>query len=193
MWFIILKVVLFNGSPRKKGNTYHCLNTVMQELISEGIDCDYVWIGMDKLQGCTACFKCVENDDQKCVLKGDKMNEYIEKILEADGIIIGSPTYFSDLSATTKALIERAGYATGRLLKNKVGAAVVAVRRAGANHVFSSINFFFLIKEMIVVGSTYWNMGIGRKPGEVLDDKEGIQTFKNLGKNIGYVLKKLNA
>lgn len=165
----------------------------MQELISEGIDCDYVWIGMDKLQGCTACFKCVENDDQKCVLKGDKMNEYIEKILEADGIIIGSPTYFSDLSATTKALIERAGYATGRLLKNKVGAAVVAVRRAGANHVFSSINFFFLIKEMIVVGSTYWNMGIGRKPGEVLDDKEGIQTFKNLGKNIGYVLKKLNA
>jgi multimeric flavodoxin WrbA len=186
-----MKVVLFNGSPRKEGNTYHCLNTVMKELIAEGIDCDYVWIGMDKLQGCTACYKCIENDDQKCVLKGDKMNEYIQKMLEADGIIIGSPTYFSNLSTSTKALIERAGYATSKHLKNKIGAAVVAVRRAGANHVFSSINYFFLIKEMIVVGSTYWNMGIGRNPGEVLDDEEGIQTFRNLGRNFAYVLKKM--
>jgi len=165
----------------------------MDELKSAGIECDYVWIGMEKLQGCTACYKCVENNDQRCVIKGDKMNDYIQKMLNADGIIIGSPTYFSDLTVATKALIERVGYATGRLLKNKVGAAVVAVRRAGANHVFSSINYFFLIKEMIVVGSTYWNMGIGRVPGEVLDDKEGIQTFKNLGKNFAHVLKKLNA
>jgi multimeric flavodoxin WrbA len=165
----------------------------MQELTSEGIDCDYVWIGMDKLQGCTACYKCIENDDQRCVLKGDKMNEYIEKMLEADGIIIGSPTYFSNLTTSTKALIERAGYATSRHLKNKIGASVVAVRRAGANHVFSSINYFFLIKEMIVVGSTYWNIGIGRNPGEVLDDEEGIRTFKNLGKNFAYVLKKMKA
>lgn len=165
----------------------------MDELESAGIECDYVWIGMEKLQGCTACYKCVENNDQRCVIKGDKMNDYIQKMLNADGIIIGSPTYFSDLTVATKALIERVGYATGRLLKNKVGAAVVAVRRAGANHVFSSINYFFLIKEMIVVGSTYWNMGIGRVPGEVLDDKEGIQTFKNLGKNFAHVLKKLNA
>jgi multimeric flavodoxin WrbA len=188
-----LKVVLFNGSPRKKGNTYHCLNQVMEELVATGIECEYVWIGMEKLQGCIACYKCIENNDQKCVIEGDDMNDYIQKMLEADGIIIGSPTYFSDLTVTTKALIERAGYATGRLLKNKVGAAVVAVRRAGANHVFSSINYFFLIKEMIVVGSTYWNMGIGRNPGEVLDDKEGIQTFKNLGRNVAHVLKKLNA
>ncbi|MFX1325251.1 MAG: flavodoxin family protein, partial [Promethearchaeota archaeon] len=187
------KVVLFNGSPRKKGNTYHCLNTVMEELKSAGIECEYVWIGMDRLQGCTACYECVVNNDQKCVIKGDKMNEYIQKMLEADGIIIGSPTYFSDLSTSTKALIERAGYATGRLLKSKLGAAVVAVRRAGANHVFSSINYFFLIKEMIVVGSTYWNMGIGRNPGEVLNDEEGIRTFKNLGINFAHVLKKLNA
>ena len=186
-----LKVVLFNGSPRKEGNTYHCLSTVMKELTSEGIECEYVWIGMDRLQGCTACFKCVENNDQRCVLKGDKMNDYIEKMLEADGIIIGSPTYFSDLSTNTKALIERAGYATSKYLKNKIGAAVVAVRRAGANHVFSSINYFFLIKEMIVVGSTYWNMGIGRNPGEVLNDEEGIRTFRNLGRNFAYVLKKM--
>jgi len=165
----------------------------MEELKSTGIECDYVWIGMEKLQGCTACYKCIENNDQKCVIQGDKMNEYIQKMLEAEGIIIGSPTYFSDLTTSTKALIERAGFATSRLLKNKVGAAVVAVRRAGANHVFSSINYFFLIKEMIVVGSTYWNLGIGSAPGEVLDDIEGIQTFKNLGKNLAYVLKKLHS
>ncbi|MFX0031520.1 MAG: flavodoxin family protein [Candidatus Hodarchaeota archaeon] len=186
-----MKVVLFNGSPRKEGNTYHCLKIVMETLEKEGIECEYVWIGMEKLQGCTACRQYTDHDDQKCVLPGDKMNDYIQKMLDADGIIIGSPTYFSDLTTSTKALIERAGYATGRNLKNKVGAAVVAVRRAGANHVFSSINFFFLIKEMIVVGSTYWNMAIGREPGEVLGDEEGINTFKNLGRNIAYVIKKL--
>ncbi|MFW9772695.1 MAG: flavodoxin family protein [Candidatus Heimdallarchaeota archaeon] len=186
-----MKVVLFNGSPRKEGNTYHCLSILMETLEEEGIECDYVWIGMEKLQGCTACLKCIDNNDQKCVLPGDKMNDYIQKMLEADGIIIGSPTYFSNMTTSTKALIERAGYATGRNLKNKVGAAVVAVRRAGANHVFSSINFFFLIKEMIVVGSTYWNMAIGKKPGEVLNDEEGMETFKNLAKNIAYVIKKL--
>jgi multimeric flavodoxin WrbA len=185
------KVVLFNGSPRKEGNTYHCLKVVMDELNKVGIECDYQWIGMDKLQGCTACMKCIDNDDQRCVLKGDKMNEYIEKMLESDGIIIGSPTYFSDLSTSTKALIERAGYATGGHLKYKIGAAVVAVRRAGANHVFSSINYFFLIKQMFVVGSSYWNVGIGKMPGEVLEDKEGLKTFINLGKNIAYLLKKL--
>lgn len=188
-----VKVVLFNGSPRKEGNTYHCLNIVMDELKAAGIECEYVWIGMEKLQGCTACLKCIDNDDQKCVLPGDKMNEYIKKMLEADGIIIGSPTYFSNLTTSTKALIERAGYATGGHLKHKVGAAVVAVRRAGAVHVFSSINFFFLIKQMIVVGSSYWNLGIGREPGEVMNDEEGIRTFERLGRNIAFVLKKIKS
>jgi len=186
-----VKVVLFNGSPRKEGNTYHSLKIVMDELQAEGIECDYVWIGMDKLQGCTACLKCIDNDDQKCVLPGDKMNVYIEKMLQADGIIIGSPTYFSNVSSSVKALIERAGYATGEHLKRKVGAAVVAVRRAGGVHVFSSINYFFLIKQMIVVGSSYWNLGVGKEPGEVLKDEEGIRTFKNLAQNIAFVLKKL--
>jgi multimeric flavodoxin WrbA len=187
----MMKVVLFNGSPRKLGNTYNCLNIVMEELKAEGIECDYVWFGAERLQGCTACFKCIENDDQKCVLPGDKMNEYIQKILNADGIIIGSPTYYSNVSTNVKALIERAGYTTGNLLKHKVGAAVVAVRRAGATHVFSSINYFFLIKQMFVVGSSYWNLGIGRNPGEVMNDEEGIRTFKNLGKNFAFLLKKL--
>jgi multimeric flavodoxin WrbA len=148
---------------------------------------------MEKMQGCTACMQCVDNDDQKCVLKGDKMNEYIQKMIESDGIIIGSPTYFSDMTTSTKALIERAGYATGGYLKHKAGAAVVAVRRAGANHVFSSINYFFLIKQMFVVGSSYWNMGIGRLPGEVMNDEEGIRTFENLGKNMVFLLNKLKS
>jgi multimeric flavodoxin WrbA len=125
-------------------------------------------------------------------LKGDNMNEYIQKMIDADGIILGSPTYFADTATNIKALIERAGYATGGKLKHKVGAAVVAVRRAGATHVFSSINYFFLIKQMFVVGSSYWNLGVGRQPGDVLDDQEGIQTFRNLGQNFAFLLKKVN-
>jgi multimeric flavodoxin WrbA len=188
-----MKVVLFNGSPRKEANTYQCLNIVMEELKAEGIECEIIWIGNKRLQGCIACRPYDMHDDQRCTIEGDDMNEYIQKMLEADGIIIGSPTYFSDLTTSTKALIERAGYATGDHLKHKVGAAVVAVRRAGANHVFSSINYFFLIKQMFVVGSSYWNLGIGRDPGEVLDDEEGIKTFRNLGKNFAFLLKKLKS
>ena len=185
-----MKVVLFNGSPRKEGNTYHCLNTVMEELKSAGIDCEYVWIGKEKLQGCIACYKCIENNDQRCVIEGDKMNEYIQKILEADGIIIGSPTYFSDLTVATKALIERAGYATGRLLKNKVGATVVAVRRAGAVTTFDALNHFFLYAEMIIPGSCYWNMATGMNPGEVENDAEGMNIMKVLGENMAWLLEK---
>ncbi|TFF88381.1 MAG: flavodoxin family protein [Promethearchaeota archaeon] len=187
-----MKVVLFNGSPRKEGNTYHCLKIVMEQLENEGVECDYNWIGMEKLRGCTACMQCVENGDNRCVLKGDNMNDYIEKMIEADGIILGSPTYFADTATNIKALIERAGYATGGKLKHKVGAAVVAVRRAGATHVFSSINYFFLIKQMFVVGSSYWNLGVGKQPGDVLKDEEGIQTFKNLGQNFAFLLKKIH-
>ena len=190
-----MKVVLFNGSERKEGNTYHSLNIVMEELKKEGIECELIWVGGQNLQGCTACGACGENKDAKCVLEGDKMNEYIEKMLEADGIILGSPTYFADVSANMKALMERAGYVcrgSGDLLKRKVGAAVVAVRRGGGAHVFSSLNYFFLIAQMIVVGSSYWNLGYGKDPGDVLDDEEGVQTFKTLGKNVAYTLKKLN-
>jgi len=191
-----MKVVLFNGSPRKKGNTYHALNVVADELKEENIACEYIWIGREQLRGCIACYQCVANKDKKCAQKGDKMNEFIAEMLKADGIILGSPTYFSDLSTNMKALIERAGYVckvNGDLLKHKVGAAVVTVRRAGATHVFSSLNYFFLIAQMIVVGSSYWNIGIGMKPGDVLEDKEGVNTFRNLGRNIAYVLKKLKS
>ncbi|MFX1385486.1 MAG: flavodoxin family protein [Promethearchaeota archaeon] len=189
-----MKVVLFNGSPRKNGNTNYCLNIVKEELELEGIDCELVWIGAEKLHGCIACYKCGENKDKKCTQMDDKMNVYIAKMIAADGIILGSPTYFSDVSTNIKALIERAGSVcrrNGGLLKHKVGASVVAVRRQGANHVFSSINYFFLIAEMFVVGSSYWNLGMGAGPGDVENDEEGIKTFRNLGKNIAFLLKKI--
>lgn len=189
-----MKVVLFNGSPRKKGNTYASLQLVKEELESEGIECEYIQIGNERLQGCTACGACKTNQDKKCIIEGDDMNRYIEKMIAADGIVLGSPTYFADLSASMKALIERAGYvcrANGNLLRRKIGAAVVAVRRAGGAHVFSSINYFFLIAEMIVVGSSYWNLTLARDIGDLEKDQEGIDTFKTLGKNIAYVLKKL--
>jgi len=192
-----MKVVVFNGSPRKEGVTHQCLNLVMDELKAAGVELDYNWIGMDKLQGCISCYRCKQNQDKRCAVKTDKMNDYIEKILEADGIILGSPTYFADTSTRMKALIERAGFVSkvnGDLLKHKVGAAVVAVRRAGATHVFSSINYFFLINQMFVVGSSYWNLGLNpnvMEPADFEKDEEGIQTFKNLGKNFALLLQKL--
>jgi multimeric flavodoxin WrbA len=193
-----MKVVLFNGSPRSQGVTNKCLNIVMDELKAAGIEVEYIWIGMDKIQGCIACYRCVENKDKRCSVKTDKLNEYLEKMLNADGIILGSPTYFADTATRMKALIERAGLVSkvnGDLLKHKVGAAVVSVRRAGATHVFSSINYFFLINQMFVAGSSYWNLGINpntTEPELIMEDEEGIATFQNLGKNIAYLLQKLN-
>ncbi len=190
-----IKVVLFNGSPREKGNTYHCLRMVMNELEQEQIKCELIWIGMEKLSQCRECYLCDENQNKRCSVENDKMNEYIAKMLDADGIIIGSPTFFSNVSAPIKALIDRAGLVAkvnGDMLKRKVGVAVIAVRRAGATQVMSAINYFFLINQMIVPGSSYWNMGFGLEPGEVEDDKEGKKTFENLGKNMAWLLKKFN-
>ena len=191
-----MKVVIFSGSPRKEGNTYLSLNLVMEELKNVGIECEYIRIGHKRIHGCTACGECIKNKDRKCTIQGDDMNEYIEKLIEADGIILGSPTYFADVSSTLKALIDRAGYVcrvNGDLLQKKVGAAVVSFRRAGGMHVFSTINYFFLIAQMIVVGSSYWNVGRGRLAGEVLDDEEGVKTMKTLGVNFAEVLKKLKS
>jgi len=194
-----MKVVVFNGSPRKEGVTHKCLNIVMDELKAAGVECEYIWMGMDDIQGCISCYRCAQNRDKRCAVKKDKLNEYLEKMIEADGIILGSPTYFADTSARMKALIERAGLVSkvnGNLLKHKVGAAVVSVRRAGATHVYSSINYFFGINQMFIVGSSYWNLGVNPNvavPEDFKKDKEGIETFQNLGKNFAYLLQKLNS
>jgi multimeric flavodoxin WrbA len=190
-----MKVVAFNGSARKDGNTAILIGYVFRELEKEGIETELVQLSGSRIHGCIACMKCFENKDQRCSVKDDTANDCIEKMLGADGVILGSPTYFANVSTEMKALIDRAGMvsrANSDMLARKAGAAVVAVRRAGSIHVFNSINHFFFIGQMIVPGSSYWNLGIGRQKGEVEKDDEGIQTMKNLGRNMAWLLKKIN-
>ena len=191
-----MKVVAFNGSPRKEGNTRILLETVCGELEKEGIQTEIIQIGGKQVHGCTACMKCFENQDNRCIIDNDFVNECIEKMIEADGIIIGTPTYFTDVSVEVKALIDRAGFvaiANGGKLNRKAGAAVVAVRRAGATHAFDTINHLFGISGMFTVGSTYWNVGMGLQAGDVRGDAEGLETMKNLGQNMAWFLKKTSS
>jgi len=190
-----MKVVAFNGSPRVNGNTAQSLKIVLAELEKEGIETEIVQLGGRKVFGCLACGKCRENKDNRCARKDDEMNTFIEKMEEADGIIIGSPTYFSNVSTEVKALIDRCGFVAksngGTLFKGKVGASVVSVRRAGSTFTYSAINFFFGIAEMIICSSNYWNMTLALNPGDVQKDAEGVQTFQVLGKNMAELLKKV--
>ena len=189
-----MKVVGFNGSARKDGNTAILIKYVFEELEKAGIETELVQLAGKDIHGCRACFKCFNSRDNRCAVNNDILNDCIEKIVGADGIILGSPTYFTDVSAEMKALIDRAGLvakANADLFRRKVGAAVVAVRRAGATHVFDSIKHFFLISQMIVPGSIYWNMGIGLEKGDVNKDEEGIQTMRVLGENMAWLLKKI--
>ncbi len=189
-----MKVIAINGSPRKNGNTKQAIDIVIEELKKEGIEVEIIQLVGKKIQHCMACHKCVEAKDKKCHGHNDDLNEILGKCLEADGIILGSPTHFANVSSRLKALIDRCGFVSkvnGDLLQRKVGAAVVAVRRQGACAVFSEINYFFLINQMIVPGSSYWNLGIGLEPGDIQDDEEGKETFQNLGKNMAWCLKKL--
>jgi multimeric flavodoxin WrbA len=190
-----MKVVAFNGSPRKKGNTSILIDLVFSELNKEGIETELVQLAGKKIRGCIACYKCFENKDKRCSVKNDGLNECIEKMLDADGIILGSPVYFSNVTAEMKALMDRAGLvatANDSMLRQKVGASVVAARRAGAVCTFDSLNHFFLYGQMVVPGSCYWNMGFGMNPGDVEKDDEGNNIMKVLGRNMAWLLKKLN-
>jgi multimeric flavodoxin WrbA len=190
-----MKVVAFSGSARKDGNTAILINHVFEELKKEGIDTELVQFAGKKIEGCNACNKCFETKDKRCIIKNDIVNECIEKMVEADGIILGSPIYFADITPEIKALIDRAGYvskANDDMLRRKAGAAVIAVRRAGAIHGFDTLNHFFFISQMIVPGSQYWNIGIGREKGEVENDTEGVEIMRVLGQNIAWLLKKLH-
>ncbi len=190
-----MKVIAFNGSPRRDGNTFSLINLVLAELQQEGIETELMQLGGKKIRGCMSCYKCFESKDRHCSIKNDVLNECIDKMLEAEGMILGSPTYFCNVSAEIKALIDRGGMvglANDALYRRKVGAAVVAVRRAGASHVFSSINYFFTINQMVIPGSSYWNLGVGMGKGDVDKDEEGIGTMKTLGRNMAWVLQKLH-
>ncbi|MFI4911787.1 MAG: flavodoxin family protein [Sedimentisphaeraceae bacterium JB056] len=190
-----MKVLAINGSPRKGGNTETIIRKVFEPLEKAGIETELVQIGGKAVRGCIACHKCFETKDNTCVFKNDPVNEIVEKMIGADGIIIGSPTYYTDVTSEIKGLIDRAGFvsiANGGLFKHKVGVAVTAVRRGGAVHAFDTINHFFQINGMFIVGSTYWNMVYGLKPGDVEGDDEGMANMTDLGESMAYLLKKLN-
>lgn len=189
-----MKVIAFNGSARKDGNTARLINFTFAELEAAGIETELVQLAGRPIHGCIACYKCFANKDRRCAVQDDIANECIEKMDSADGIIIGSPTYFAGITPEAKALIDRCGMvarANADMYKRKVGAAVVSVRRAGAIHVFDTINHFFTIGQMIIVGSSYWNIGIGRNIGDVDGDEEGIKTMRDLGSNMAWLLNKL--
>jgi multimeric flavodoxin WrbA len=189
-----MKVVAFNGSGRKDGNTAVLIRRVLSVLEAEGIETELIQLAGEQIRGCNACRTCFSTRNNRCVIEDDNVNAYIQKMVEADGVILGSPVYFSMMSPELKALIDRAGYvalANDYVFKRKVGAAVVAVRRAGAIPTFDAINHFFLISQMIIPASSYWNVGLGRKKGDVANDEEGMQTMETLGKNMAWLIKKL--
>jgi len=191
-----MQVVAFNGSPRVGGNTEQLIRLVFAELEAEGIETELVQLGGNLVHGCSACQSCKVNQDNRCVVDDDMINACIVKMLAADGIIISSPTYVADLTSETKALIDRGTYvlrANGHPLTRRVGAAVSAVRRAGSIHALDSINHFFSVNGMFIVGSSYWNLGIGREPGEIHGDEEGVQCMRDLGRNMAWLLERLHA
>ena len=186
-----MKVIAFNGSPRKDGYIFILINRVFRELEKEEFETELVQLSEKEIHGCIACYKCFENKDKRCAVKTDAANEYIEKIINADGIVLGSPVYFMDVTPEMKALIDRAGFvslANGRMYTNKVGATVAAFRRSGAMHAVDSMNHFFLSQQIFIVGRA---VGVGREKGEAEKDEEGVQLAKSLGHRMGWLLKKL--
>jgi len=188
-----MKVLAINGSPRSTGNTAHMLKTVLGVCNNAGYDTELYQAGGQDVYGCMACSYCTTNKGS-CA-QGGWINELYPKMKEADAIIIGSPTYFSDLTPETKALIDRTGYMSrrdGNAFSRKIGAAVTAVRRAGGIHTLDSIQHMFLICDMIIPGSTYWNMSLSRDMDDYEKDTEGIKTMERLGENICWLLDMIN-
>ncbi len=191
-----MKVVAINGSPRKKGNTAHAIQLVANELEKEGIEVEVIQVGSQAYTGCTACGACTKNKDEKCTLKGDDLNKAIQKIKEADGILLGSPVYFADINGTMKSFLDRAFYvasANGKLFRHKVGASIVTVRRTGGTQALQTMNQYLQFSEMFMPSSNYWHILHGNTPGEVLKDEEGVQIARVLGKNMAFLLKAVHA
>lgn len=186
-----MKVIGFNGSARKKGNTACSLNTVFAQLETAGIETEMIHVGKEKVRGCIACYGCVKNQDEACTLKDDPVNEWIQKMKEADGILFGSPVYFSGVAGTMKSFLDRAFFVSsvnGGLFRQKVGAAVAAVRRSGGIPTVDSLNHYINYSEMIMPSSNYWNVAHGLNPGEMEQDDEGKQIMEVLGKNMAWIM-----
>lgn len=189
-----MNVLLINGSPRKNGNTCQLLNHAITTLTENGIATEIIHLADKNISGCTGCFKCAVNKDKKCVIKLDDFNEVFAKMLEADGIIIGSPTYFTDVTSNVKSILDRAGavaFVNDGLFRHKAGAAVIALRRGGGVHAFDTINHMFQMNQMFIVGSTYWNLGFGLNEGDVKNDTEGLANMEDLANSMAFLLKKI--
>lgn len=189
-----MKVIAINSSARKDGNTAILINTVFAELNKEGIETEMIQLSGKIIEPCKACFSC--GGQKNCIHKNDMFQEIFKKMLQADGIILGSPVYTANISANMQAFLERASVVTDmnrseNLLQHKVGAAVTAVRRGGALNALDAMNHFFLLQNMFIVGSSYWPMAYGQMPGDVQKDEEGLNTMKALGQNMAYLLKAL--
>ncbi|BCN29276.1 flavodoxin family protein [Anaeromicropila herbilytica] len=188
-----MKVLGINGSARKNGNTALIMNMVFEELEKNEIETELIQFGKNIIQPCKGCFVC--KGKKECIIHNDIFEDCFQKMVEADGILLGSPVYSADISANMKAFLERAGVVVATnpgLLKYKVGASVAAVRRGGGLNAIDTMNHFLLNKEVFIAGSTYWNMVYGKDVGDVLSDEEGIRNMHNLGTNIAWLLKKLN-
>jgi len=191
-----MKVVAVNGSPRAQGNTRFALDVVCKELAAAGIETELVHVGDMTLRGCTGCGKCAKNKDERCTLADDGVNALIAKMKEADGVVLGSPVYFSGIAGTMKCFLDRAFYVAGSnggLFRHKVGAAVVALRRSGAVTTFDQLNHYLHYAEMLVPSSNYWNVVHGAKAGEAAGDAEGVQIMEVLGRSVAWLLKLVEA
>ncbi|MFZ1896843.1 flavodoxin family protein [Methanoregula sp.] len=190
-----MKVIAFNGSPNKEGNTYHLIRHALDAIEKAGIKTEIIQIGGTNVHPCIACGKCLENKDMQCIQDNDMVNECIGKMIEADAIIIGTPTYFAGVTPEIKAFMDRAflvGKANDDMFRQKLGAGLAAERRSGAVCAVDTINHYFIISGMFAAGSRYWNNAKGFMPGDVESDEEGIDTMRQLGENIAWFIKKIS-
>ena len=181
-----MKVILVNGSPKENGCTYTALKEVEKQLNKNEIETEIFWIGNKPVSGCLGCGGCLKTG--KCVID-DKVNEFLGKAKEADGFVFGSPVHFAASSGMLSSFMDRVFYGRGKLFANKVASAVVSCRRGGATAAIDEINKYFLMTNMPIVSSQYWNMVHGNTPEEVLKDEEGMQTMRTLGNNMAWLLK----
>jgi len=190
-----MRVLGISGSPRKDGNTDIAIQTALKVLADNGIETEFLSLADRPVKPCRGCGLCAKQEEARCVQNDPAFDGVIEQFDTADGILVGSPVYFGSATPQTMSLLDRVGFVSrmhdNKLLRRKVGAAIVVARRAGQNFTFAQLNYFFLISEMIVPGSTYWNIAFGREKGEITGDEEGIETIRNLAANMAWLMKKL--
>ncbi len=187
-----MKVVAFNGSPRRNGNCEQALNFIGEELRKENIDFEIIQVGNQSVHGCIACYRCLQNNDGYCVQK-DCVNEWIDKMISADGILLASPVYYGGIAGTMKCFLDRAFLAAGTKLHHKVGASIVTARRSGALETFQQLNAYLNTMEMIIPTADYWNNIHGLNIGEIQEDIEGIEVMQKLGRNMAWIMKVIEA